>query len=336
MSLATCHSEDPDGIISSSLLLRVEQMTLSFTPYRNQDQDLWNIPKRFLGNYVIADLNAKQKYLENGVIERILKRSLSMTWFDHHDGTLSLRSDLDTLGVKVVARPRVCTAQQIYEEYLDDDYSEFLAGIAQGHDYPPSKYGGDATSEQLRVGKDLQNIITLYDLEHPRKLQTLAQQLAKDKRWLFRGQYNKTLEEDIAHCELRFNKAFAEARESEVLYDLHGFKIKTFYADPILPPKDTPRNLIEMDEHDSADGYLVFFGSPKNSAMFFRHPESEFNAEIYCSAMGGGGREGDGGFGLPLNCSKGEYPIVRSLVLAELDEVKINHSPSNSTSEYTV
>ncbi|MFH1683231.1 MAG: hypothetical protein ABIA37_05545, partial [Candidatus Woesearchaeota archaeon] len=313
------HGEDPDGIISAALLdlyLRNEKQYY-FVSYAKQTADFSEAILRLDGGDIyITDLNTNKHLVsdEGGLLRNLIKKSSFLVWIDHHEGTRKCSDYLRSLGARVIVEDDLCASKLIYREFLaGDGRAQWLSEIAQAHDY-------GLPSPELELGEQLQKIIALHN--HTRdynNLRRLVEALSRDDSWQEQGKLSPDLEESVGRYQPLADKAEQAMRGREEFLEIAGRRIMITYADSIIYHKDTLRNL-KKKYSGGADAYMVIFGYPACNVLFFRDNSSDFSPLKFCGLMGGGGREGDGGFSLFTGVNERNFGVAKSFILKRLEE----------------
>jgi hypothetical protein len=264
---------------------------------------------------------------QNGIsdLDHLASHANSLTIFDHHNGTKKHQSFLvEKCGVDVQIGDgtKQCTstiASQYFQ--MQSQYFSWLASLAQEHDYPTGN------EELMKVAKDLQGIIALYNHSDRRfDLLELAETL-QNSAWIKDGNYMPSLQEDLDEYNVRADPAYAELLANKTTIKAGGKKFIVSISDSILPSKDAARHL-KYNNIGQADGYCVLFKDPRNSAMFSGDPESEFDAVPFCTFMGGGGRDGNGGFNIKVLANDHPFNNYEKLK-RHLDQFYLENPPFN-------
>ena len=147
------HEEDADGISSAalikqafggtSILVDYPGMMDSMEPLRNDDQ---------LKELYICDLGLNKKneceFVE--LLTNLRKRSVKVTYIDHHDLDKKIIKQLEKIKVKVIHDINECTTVQVYDAYKNklNDHAAFVAACAAITDYMEDRPLG---SELLQI-----------------------------------------------------------------------------------------------------------------------------------------------------------------------------------------
>jgi hypothetical protein len=335
------HIEDPDGIISTALILRNlygqgiedEKIQILFTDYKNQKATFETAANQELQNLetYVADLAAKDfivtKDEETGLslAQKIKNQSGNFTWYDHHGDTKKNKPILEESNVQVHYQDNTCTARIIFNQLEKtnpaDTYADLISKISQSHDYAGSIQDNSLT----KLGIDLQGIITLLNFEqNEQHLLEITKRIAKGRdTWLSNTSID--LVGDVLDLSNEYKQqaknAMREMEQSiEQITLQNGYTITTALASDILPPKDAPRHFRE-NFSDNGDGYLLFFSGKRQAAFFFKNYNSQFSPQEFCTLMGGGGREGDGAFNLPFEINNQKnYKHAKNIIFGRLNK----------------
>ena len=147
------HEEDADGISSAALikqafggdtiLVDYPGMMDAMEPLRNDDQ---------IKELYICDLGLNKKneceFVE--LLTNLRKRSVKVTYIDHHDLDKKIIKQLEKIKVKVIHDINECTTVQVYDEYKNklNDHAAFVAACAAITDYMEDRPLG---SELLQI-----------------------------------------------------------------------------------------------------------------------------------------------------------------------------------------
>ena len=151
--ICVSHEEDADGISSAalikqafggtSILVDYPGMMDSMEPLRNDDQ---------LKELYICDLGLNKKneceFVE--LLTNLRKRSVKVTYIDHHDLDKKIIKQLEKIKVKVIHDINECTTVQVYDAYKNklNDHAAFVAACAAITDYMEDRPLG---SELLQI-----------------------------------------------------------------------------------------------------------------------------------------------------------------------------------------
>ena len=238
--------------------------------------------------------------------EPILKRlsgKTKITIIDHHGGKEKHRENLLEWGIDFIESPgnRLSTTRLVCNAFLPKSkYANLLSLIAQIHDNMDKQICQDSERQRffMTVAENLQKVISLFMPQNDeRGLRFLVSYIAENEKWCHEERLSMALRLFLEEYEEREPEAYTElfATYEKLFIDEKIFGIGI--ADPILPQKDAVRAF--MNEYpEKIDGYMVVFADPVNNTLFFKHPDGNFDAEPVCSALGGGGRNGCGGFSL--------------------------------------
>jgi len=318
-----------DGIISGALLtkyLRVsreERMRLYFCAYPTQRRIFLRLAKLGAGrNVFISDIAAKDYLLSDQIrtaLGEISHRAAEVFWYDHHADTEVYAALFQLRGHKVITngKEQICAAELVRRDLLpDDEYAKFLARVAQVHDYPPISGEVDEAS---RAGLKLQKVISLRNAQNDRAgLAKLVRLIARDDGWYDGGNFSAGLRRLIAEFDRSSEAARESAKNNRQVINVRGKVFAVTCASAIMPQKET---VIALRDELSwkADGVAVYFLPPDGQLLFFRSIGSRFDAQKFCEFMGGGGREGNGGFTPCLKRGQGYQDLV-NILRSKLEE----------------
>ena len=147
------HEEDADGISSAalikqafggtSILVDYPSMMDSMEPLKNDER---------LKELYICDLGLNKKneceFVE--LLTNLRKRSVKVTYIDHHDLDKKIINQLEKIKVKVIHDINECTTVQVYDAYKNklNDHAAFVAACAAITDYMEDRPLG---SELLQI-----------------------------------------------------------------------------------------------------------------------------------------------------------------------------------------
>ncbi|MFH1744838.1 MAG: hypothetical protein ABH881_01570 [bacterium] len=301
-NIIVSHAEDVDGIISAALLLRkIGKEECAKTKIiliaHSEEEKMFDLLVSLKGrNIFVADLSAKTEF-----IRRVYSSSpCYVMWIDHHQDTIDNQITLDEFHYNYAVGKGVCAAMLIHRSNTlsDDSYAEKLADIAQCSDYPEE---GDrlceisgASNSCFEEGKKLQNAISFLNSYPGMKsaLEQIVRELAREE--LFGSIFYSRLVESY--------KESIQKESDSLLRNVRRFSFSDLsflvsYASSLFHSKETVEGFIR-DVGECADGYIIAFGPPTNNVLFFKHPDSKIDSVSFCKHMGGGGRDGKGGFGV--------------------------------------
>ncbi len=335
--LIVAHGEDVDGIISAALMTRKirkddrnANIDYVFVSYSNQLISFIKLYEKVkIGSdglhLIILDLN-----VNDGIRNLICNISLyckDVMIFDHHSGTVENRDKLIACGnVSVSAygyNSKISTSSMVYLEPLSGDFSSFvLSGIAQVSDYSETQ----CDIAEKKYGDDLQKIITLFNFLHEsRDTHSLLVDLVRtlsvcinvfdELKYVIKLNDYARLREDAENV---FKKSIDKV--NIVLPTLRLEMFITAYAPSILPQKETLRYLRDKYRGKNYSGYFVIFDNPVNNVLFFKDHDSDFDATNFCSFMGGGGRDGDGGFSICEEVAIELFERIKGDIILSLTE----------------
>lgn len=310
------HAEDPDGIMSASILmhlLEIKECRIFPIAYATQNEDMRAIaqsPFVKLSRVYVLDLNASNHLFtalnnqETPTAVLLVQNALSVTWIDHHEGTAEKEGFLTEMGARVIVKTRECTTAIVNKTFnvTYDSYSIRLSRIAEASDYRNRGSEGDR-----QVGIDAQKIISLHNYNGDKEsLVSLIWYFASYNQWLGASSINHPpLKQQIKEYDERHEALRQELEHSLTTVTVGRHKFLVGFANALIYSKDTVRGVMPSDR--DIDAVLVFFGAPSNNCLFFKHPDGEFNCTNFCISMGGGGRDGSGGYGPRKVVTKGTF-----------------------------
>ncbi|GEM_PF-3625247 len=300
------HRDDVDGIMSGSLLRRLygPVTELIFCSYPEQERVFRQLADLAQGAQIyIADICAKDYPGMNGgksVLEQLAASAARLEWYDHHSGTRDIMTLFKGHGHTVIMgdKQKICSAGLINSRHLlADRYCELLARIAQAHDNLSSS---NASNRFAKIGNSLQKIISYFNFKKDIKgLIELVDLIAHDASWLLaKDVLCPYLEGIIAAAEEQMGeaieRAYADIQKNLVAFKIKGKRFIVACGNTISSEKEVLIRLCQ--QYPEADGVMLYSLPPTNHALFYKGVKSDFNAEKFCEFMGGGGREGNGGF----------------------------------------
>jgi len=318
------HAEDVDGIISAVLLeeyCKNGENQYFFVKYSEQIKCFLEVLKkvkatfRAYGNFCfISDLSFNQNLLDgfrdSSILGNLSSFCPNIFWFDHHDNTIHNKSRLESFGIIVFSKMKTCSSKIIFEVLfnIDDEKDKkfrYLSDIAQAHDYGVLDSPGEIISIALDLQKvisyincfgDKKDLLFLIKLLHNRIINYSIMQLIEDN-WIFGKikEYDNRLEE----AKIAMINSFTE-KNLKINGEEYSF-LFAYDASSLLQSKDTFRDFEKRYlQNKKYLGVLIIFGKNICNSIFFSFDKIKFSAVSFCEYMGGGGREGDGGFNISL------------------------------------
>jgi len=323
-TIIVTHRDDVDGIISGALLRRIygPGAKIIFCSYPKQEEVFRQLAELAQGAQIcIADIAAKDFPLpgeRETVLELIASRAEKLEWYDHHSDTADFVSLFEKYGHKVILGESICATELILRNLLPRDwYAEFLARIAQTHDYPVV----GSTGMSVKAGIGLQKIILYFNSRDDiNGLTELANMIARDHLWYLGDEFCSKLNCIIFTVEAQIARAHEAAFKNRMIIEIEGRKFVITCANEVLYDKKT---LVDLRDEfvGEVDGVMVYFLPPRSHALFYRGTQSDFDAQKFCKFMGGGGRDGDkGGFSSPIKYSQEEFGLFLTFMTKRLDE----------------
>lgn len=320
-TLVLTHREDVDGILSAANLKRQHgaDTEVILVSHRNQDEIFAALPARedaHLTNLIVTDLTLKTSLFVKdphvSLIELIFQTFRSIIWIDHHTTNIK-EAFINMGGLYLDGQPENnCSAMIVCNELLlDDNHADSLALIAQANDYP-----NEPTNESiLKLGIALQRIITVLNYEDDEAgLQSLLDIIAFDEIWFLE------IAKYYLHMKTVFVGAYASFYEQQGNFTIGDYKIRLAIASPILPQKEALRNMREQFGATTAACIGIFPAPVNNILMFKGTGESVFPVADLCKYMGGGSRDGDGGFSLPNKIDHSSFESAAASMTGLLSE----------------
>jgi len=181
------------------------------------------------------------------------------------------------------------------------EYSKWLAGHAQVHDFSILH---ERCPDTYRLTKRLQKIITYYNFKADvYSLVRLIEIIAKGANWLdVQGKFIDHLDKALTEYGLEANKSWQDLRQNQCMMEFDELKFLFSIASTSIYSKDTIRFFIN-DYKEPIHAALLIFKSPigfgQDSALFFKGTIPGYDCVPFCTFLGGGGRDGDGGFTIP-------------------------------------
>jgi len=301
------HGEDVDGIISAALAKKFfkGEIDVRLVRHSNQLEVFQKLSSENLSddtNIYIFDLMPKKNLFmatddQISVMDSLCFKTESVVWIDHHDDFLTW--ELEKRGVRYIGgeKKKECAALLIWNELISTEFPEeaiekidgfLLATIAQVNDYPGEE---KMTGIIARSGDRIQQAISCLNyFSREEDLQKLINLIALGENWM------AFVNSVLAECEWHIMRARSYLARNQKVLQIGGFDFLLATVDPILPQKQLLRKM--RSEHaGKVDGCVVFFSDPANNVLFFSDPvRCSFSAQKFCTYMGGGGRDGDGGF----------------------------------------
>ena len=310
-SIIVTHGEDPDGIISNALLgirLRSDfkRYFVSYSQLVEFFQQLSQNEEEIKGkNLYFADLNCNDDILF--YLQKIAWLAKSVIWLDHHENTHQNLPALERMKIMVVTNLElgviafpICSARLVINlfpriERNDDIF--WLSNFAHASDYANEcEKCLNIWKDRLATAEKLQAIISFYNYKQDdAALQGLADKLASGKDWYNNGELDDGLQSVLKKYAEESAKAKQNLLVNSSRYDFGSYKFSLYFASGLLYSKDTMHWLLEKLPANIT-GIIVVFGNPANNVLFFKGFNDSFDAVPFCHYMGGGGRDGNGGF----------------------------------------
>lgn len=278
------HSADPDGVIAHSLLERAlsrdNEVHHQFVDYPNFVGALEQLVDLPGGKVIVADMALNDSYKKSDLFSRVKGKHGSLTWYDHHEGSITGKSFLEQYCDRIIVAPNKCAAWLVQQDLLpNDDYAAFLADIAQTHDFQKQE-------PLLEIGNQLQDVISSGD-----DLLRLVGDLASGSAWegeMLTGHY--------FNISLLFRQKKQQALfdlDNSMEYDIIAGKNVIFaYADRVLYMKDALEHIKRTQPMD----YIFVLYEGISNVILEGKGNIGTTAVDFCKRMGGGGRGHGGGF----------------------------------------
>ncbi|OGF14603.1 hypothetical protein A3G56_01635 [Candidatus Falkowbacteria bacterium RIFCSPLOWO2_12_FULL_45_10] len=265
---------DIDGLASCSLLLlKHQEQCPTFQLLNKGERHICygddNSVSFANDDIIVADLSMLPDPFENPVVGELFATTIqvakSFTIFDHHATTKKYEEQIKGLGIKLFWGAKLCTAKLICNElFPNDPYARWLSTIAQGNDFPQDL---SATPDILKLGNDLQKIITLYNSNNGdgdgfcplRDLVLTLRESGWCPNW-YKGDY--TLNQGMAH-DLHCYENLVSAEKYKAVANQELFQIGQFTfvianAHPLLMDKQVVRALRDRYiENIIIDAYIL-------------------------------------------------------------------------------
>lgn len=322
------HKDDPDGIISAALFLRKFGLNVKMVPcaYQDQERVFRQLCVKAKGRVIyIGDICAKDYPMDGGetVLELLAASAKKIVWFDNHPATRYFMPLFKKYGHEIIMgdEQQICAAKLIQERQLPKDwYADFLAHVAQKSDYPPAV--STTASTLIEVGIGLQKVISYYNSRNDtrgRGLIELIETIAQDDIWCLNGKFCLSFKQIIAAVDELIKKAQAESLKKRVFINVKGKRFLITCADEILYDK---KILVDLRDKlaGEVDGVAVYFLPPVGHLLFFKGRQSDFNAQEFCEFMGGGGREGNGGFSPLVKYGQEKFEMFVDFLAKKLNQ----------------
>ncbi len=134
------HKEDTDGISSAALIRLAFGGDTVLVDYPGQMDTLNQIARdEKLKTLFICDLGLSKKNQDEfvDILTALRKRSISVTYIDHHDIDPKIVSKLEKIKVKMIHDTNECTSVLIYDKYQSklSEHAAFIAACAAITDY---------------------------------------------------------------------------------------------------------------------------------------------------------------------------------------------------------
>lgn len=320
------HGVDPDGIISHSLLERYHyrsdiDIKHQFLDYPNLYSALKNMSKDSTiedSLIYVADLGIDRDVRDSPEMLMAIRERNHLIWIDHHDGSFENKDLLDRVCSKNYLYNGVCSSKIINDIYLSgkgDNYSTFLADMAQSHDFEQFKRSTYTTAV------DLQDLISFRNLS-PEKdilLNSLVKDIVLNSAWNSDQKLNPNLMSEVKEFRDMKKATYDDLLASITEHEVDDKKIIIGYADNLLYMKPAPDFLrSNLDAHF----YITIFNNKPGSVMIYGHKSKMDRGFVpkICQSFGGGGRGHGGGFTLGEEVSIDSYESNKDKVLSSLIE----------------
>ncbi len=275
---------DCDGIISHALLKRKLKETVHFLAdypdFHKKLEEIIELPK---GEIIVADMDLNPNIRKfTYLFEMASRKQGKLAWFDHHEGSHAAISFLEKYCWQISLDRNKCASLIIYETLMEGDaYAQWLAKLAQDYDYK------NKITEEYKIAQKVQEVI-----KSEFGLQGLINILSENSSWQNNGSLIEKLESPRQEFLARKLKAYSEMEETVSVSEIFGLKIMFALSGMELYRADAPMYLKENNE---ADLFVVFFLNESGSAMVYGNT-GKLKALDICCMLGGGGRNGNGGF----------------------------------------
>ncbi len=142
--ICVSHKEDADGIGAASLIRQAfggETKLVDYPGLMNELEQLTN--EDSLKSLYICDLGLSKTNQDQFVelLKKLRRKSVSVTYIDHHDLEDSIKKKIQYLKVKLIHQINECTTVQVYSAFKSklNDHSAFLAACSAITDYMEDK-----------------------------------------------------------------------------------------------------------------------------------------------------------------------------------------------------
>ena len=136
--------------------------------------------------------------------------------------------------------------------------------------------------------------------------------------WRADGSFGREMERVIEEYDMDKKEATDAMRKSKEIITIGKRKFLIAFGDGLIYQKETIRDWQNATDEAGVDGFLVIFNI--NTALFFRGRQSDFDAVPFCRYMGGGGREGNGGFSVNRDVAATNFLEIKNEIIEKMRE----------------
>lgn len=307
-NIVIIHKSDVDGIISGLMFRKylMDDILLIFCGYGQDQEKAFTYAANIAEDkkVYIGDISGKDFLLsgkKETILQTLAERAEKIEWYDHHPATREFIPLLEKYGHEIIMGDKegICASKLIQGKlFPGDSYLKKMAQIAQFNDYPPAKL--DINGMFLQCGLGLQKIISYHNAgDDIQSLADLIDFIAKDFFWYRDGKFNLRLQKIIDSANKQLAQANDKMFKNCFILQVKGKKFAITCGESIMPQKESLAKLRDKFA-GQVDGVCVYFLPPLSTMLFYKDKNSDFNAQKFCEYVGGGGREGNGGFAIQI------------------------------------
>lgn len=331
--LLIAHAEDPDGIIARALAMRylsgqganpADHILVRYDRIVEAFQKAAYLAENYDTIYIAdVDLNIQlQKAAgENLSLLEKISQGGTVSWFDHHEGTLENKEKLAQIGIQLYHDKNQCAAMLLQRQFsLKDSYGLKLAKIAQAHDYKdtssdhPNIQIGNELEKIIAVANKRLNYLILFDLSLD-----LQNERCFDDDFKLRQKWQHYADD----FDQLAPSAYQELESSVEMITAGNYKIIFGHCPALLSQK--PGSFYLRKKYGAqAEVFVCLFKSPARNHLVLKTDKSSFPVASLVQGLGGGGRGNGGGFSLDYDVTPENYTAVKDMLISQME--KYTHS----------
>lgn len=292
---------DCDGVISHALMKRTFRPFGDTTHFPSDYYDFHKMLEEVItmpsGHIYVADLDLNSNIRRyTYLFERAKNKHNAFAWLDHHVGSLSTMDFLEKYCTLINVQKDQCASMIISNTFgTKDGYTNWLVKVAQDYDYK------NKGTQEYNFAQKLQEVIRS---DYP--TESLIEIISKDDKWQNNGNLVSELEKPRQDFLKRKPKAYSELEQTLAVQDISGLRVMFGLSNMTLYRSDAPIYLKDK-RGGEADLFVVFFLNDYGPAMVYGNTD-KIKVTDFCSLLGGGGRENNGGFTFGDKTSYDNYP----------------------------